>query len=247
MAKERFQNPVLGDDLTLRMFTYNSNNRANISEIESVEIFYLDRENISEDNPDGRRLVHTVTPAEVTQVEVGQYAFTIHLEQAEYTIGKYIDEWHVFFEEYQPVSTVIDNSFQILPDLWYADTLPIVYDFSYTFRPNKIRKGSKRFLIVEITPNVPTATDLLRYYENLAIVSPLRINIEMECVPCMPEEQDLRMVVECHEIEYREMCSGFYMLDTCELELDCGIYNVWFEMEFGESIHISEKQQLQIF
>lgn len=245
MAKERFQNPVLGDDLTLRMFTYNSNNRTNISQIDSVGIFFLDRENISEDNPDGRRLVHTVVPNEITLVEVGQYAFTIHLEQAEYTLGKYIDEWNVFFEEYQPISTVIDNNFEIHPDLWYADTLPIVYDFSYTFRPNKIRKGSKRFLIINITPNVPKATDLARYYNNLAIVSPLKVYIEMECVECMPSEEDLRMVVCGEEITYREMCSGFYMLDTCDME--CGIYNVWFEMEFGESIHISDKQQLQIF
>ena len=36
-------------------------------------------------------------------------------------------------------------------------------------------------------------------------------------------------------------------LDVDALDLACGMYNVWFEMDFGESRYISEKQQLQIF
>ena len=245
MAKERYQNPVLGDDLTLRLFTYNSHNRADISQIDRVNIIYLDPEARTESNPEGRRLMQTIPASEITREEIGQYSFQIHLEQSEYVIGDWIDQWHMFMEEYQPVTTVIENEFKIYPDLWYTNTSPIYYDFSFKFEPNKLRKGSKRFLIVTVTPNVPTATDLQRYYENLAIVSDICVYIEMECGECVPEEQDLRMVVDGERVCYREMCKGYYHLDTTDL--DCGVYNVWFEMEFGEQIYVSDKQQLQIF
>lgn len=245
MAKERYQNPVLGDDLTLRLFTYNSHNRADISEVESVNIYFLDPENKTDGNPDGRRLMQTILSSAITREEIGQYSFQIHLEQSEYVIGQWIDEWNIFMEEYQPVTTVIDNSFIIYPDLWYTNTSPIFYDFSFTFEPNKLRKGSKRFLIVSVTPNVPSATDLQRYYENLAIVSNICIYIELECGECMPVEQEMRMIVDGDTICYREMCRGYYLLDTTDL--NCGVYNVWFEMAFGEQTYVSDKQQLQIF
>jgi hypothetical protein len=61
----------------------------------------------------------------------------------------------------------------------------------------------------------------------------------------MPQEQDLRLVIDSDDVTLREACRAYYMLDTTEMS--CGIYNVWFEMEFGESLYISDKQQLQIF
>ena len=120
-----------------------------------------------------------------------------------------------------------------------------MYGFDFSFRPNKIRQGSKNYLIIDITPNVPKTSDLNRYYQNLAIVSPLKCLPEQECGECMPAEQDLRLVVDCELVELREKCVGYYYLDTTEM--DCGIYNVWFQMDFGDTVHISDKQQVQIY
>jgi hypothetical protein len=241
---ERFQNPALGDDIRLRLFTYNSNNRADINEILSVDIYFLDPQEVSDTNPDGRRLVTSIYPPDIQREEVGQYSVTFNLESPIYTIGNYIDVWSLQLET-DGDTLAVTNGFVVYPSLWYTDVKPIVYDFSFNVRPNKLRRGSKRFLIIGIYPNVPKATDLVRYYENLLTISPLKIYIDMECVEGMPCEQDLRLVVDGAAVELREKCVGYYLLDTAELL--CGIYNVWFEMAFGESIYISDKQQIQIF
>ena len=56
---ERYQNPSVGDSIKLRLFTYNSNNLADLLSISKVDIYYLDRELVSDTNPDGRRLVES--------------------------------------------------------------------------------------------------------------------------------------------------------------------------------------------
>jgi len=244
--KERNQNPVISDDLTLRLIVYNSNNRTNVSSVEKVEIYFLDPTEVSETNPDGRRLVETVDSADVCLVDEGHYSVTVDLEPLCYTIGKYVDVWYLITRDCDPV-TKAEQPFQVYPDLWYTSPIPIIYDFSFAFRPNKLRAGSKRYLQIDIIPNVPRASDLERYLCNLAIVSPLKISIEMACVECMPQEEDLKLVVDKADITFRELQLGAYFLDTEALELDCGIYNVWFEMQFGESCYISDKQQLQIY
>ena len=38
MAKDRNMNPVIGDDLTLKLYVYNSNAFADVQEIRKVEI-----------------------------------------------------------------------------------------------------------------------------------------------------------------------------------------------------------------
>lgn len=233
MTKERYQNPVIGDQVNLRLFSYNSNNRADITAIDSVDIY-----NVEEQTP---RLVETLT--NLTKVEVGQYLLQADLQSPKYTIGKYSDVWNVRFGT-QLAS--IPNEFEILPDLWYTTTAPMIYNFEFKFMPNRVRLGSKIFLIIHFRPNVPHASDMERYYTNLAIAAPLKIFIEQsDCMPCVPKEEDLRMVVDGDTVQYREKCSGYYFLDTTEL--DKGIYNVWFEFEFGECTYISDKNQLQIF
>jgi hypothetical protein len=247
-SKERNQNPVVGDDLNLRLFTYNSNQRRNIEEVEKVEIYQIDASCITEQNPEGRRLVASIEGSEVVVVDDpfgGQYAVAITLEDLTYTIGNYIDVWYVKFDSVQ--SGTVTNEFRVISDLWYASDMPIVYDFSYGFRPNRVRKGERRWLSVDIVPNVPNSSDLQRYYVNLAIASPVKIFIEKQCGNCVPKERDLRMVVEGAEVEHRNGSEGYYFLDTANLEMDCGIYDVWFELEFGENKYISEPLQLQIF
>ena len=243
MSKERNQNIVIGNDVTLRLFTYNSNQRQSVNSVEKVEIYYLDPGFITEDNPEGRRLVDTITG--ITVVEEGQYSIEISLEEEKYVIGKYIDVWYVNFDSMQ--SGTVTNEFRVIPDLWFASDLPIIYDFSFGFRPNRVRYGEKRWINVEIIPNVPNISDLKRYYANLAVASPLRIWIEKNCGDCVPQEKDLRIIVEGDLIEHRRGTEGSYFLDTETLGMDCGIYNVWFEMEFGENKFISDNLQLQIF
>lgn len=239
--KERYQNPVLNDDIRLRLYSYNSNNRANVSYIEKVEVYYLDPQEISDSNPDGRRIVETIERGLITEEEIGLYSLVINAESERYNIGDYLDVWYVTV---QNESTQIENTFQIYPDLWFTSTTPIIYDFNFAFRPNRLRAKSKRWLMIEISPNVPTKSDLFSYYTNLAIVSPLKIYISQNCGDCVPAEEDLRLVVDGENVELREKCLAYYFLDATEM--DCGIYDVWFEMELGESLYISEKQQLQI-
>ena len=244
MAKERYQNPAISDDLKLRFLTYNSNNLADVDEIQEVEIYFLDPSEVSETNTDGRRLVESVDGTSVTQEDTGHYSATITLESDTYTIGRYLDVWKFTVPGDDEIISV-EQRFRIHPALWYTSDVPIIYDFSFRLMPNKIRMGSKRYLIIDITPNVPTGNDLERYYQNLAIASPVRISIEQACVECMPAEEDLRLLVDCDLVEHREKCRAFYYLDTSDYAV--GIYNVWFQMEFGGNTYISDKQQLQIF
>lgn len=243
-TKERYQNPVVGDKVNLKLFTYNSNSRVDISEAEKVEIYFLDPQEVSSTNVDGRRLVETFDSNDIIRSNTGEYYVQVEAEGPRYTIGNYLDIWTI-----TPVeggeSVEQTYNWTIYPNLFFATPLPVVYDFQFRFRPNRLRQGSKRYLIIEITPNVPNQGDLIRYYTNLAIISPLKISIEQACVECIPQEQDLRLVIDSDDVTLREACRAYYMLDTTEMS--CGIYNVWFEMEFGESLYISDKQQLQIF
>jgi hypothetical protein len=246
--KERNQNPVVGDVLNLRMFTYNSNHRQSVQNVSKVEIYQLDSTCITKDNPEGRRLIGTIESPDIETVSDdfgGHYKVSIGLLDQVYVIGDYIDVWYVQFNENQ--SGTVTNEFKIISDLWYASDMPIVYDFSYGFRPNRIRKGERRWLTVEVIPNVPNASDLQRYYTNLAIASPIKIYIEKTCGECVPAEKDLRMVVSGGQVEHRRDSEGYFFLDTVGLNMDCGIYDVWFELDFGESTYISENLQLQVF
>ncbi len=243
--KERFQNPTCNDTIRLRLFSYNSNNRADLQAIEKVDIYTLDPSEVTQANPDGRRLVATIDGVDITSESTGAYYLDVEANEPLYTIGDYLDIWSVTLEGTDCANAQITNKFKIYPDLWFTSPIPPVYDFSFGFRPNRIVKGSKRYLVIQISPNVPRGADLLPYYENLAIVSDLRISIEKNCGDCVPQEKDLRLVVDRQLVDYRERSYGYYFLDTSEY--DAGIYNVWFELAYGENTFISEKNQLQIF
>lgn len=242
--KERYQNPAIADSVSLRLFSYNSNNLADFYAVEKVDIYYLDGAEISDENPDGRRLVQSFDESSITKEDTGKYNLEVLLEEERYTIGKYIDIWTVRSYENQPFHT-IEQVFDVYASLWYSTPIPAVYDFSFMFQPNKLRKGSKQYIIVEVTPNTPTAGDLRKYYENLAIVSDLKLTMAMECGECIPAEEDLRIVLEDVSMDYREKRHGYYQLDTEDLEL--GMYSLTFKLEFGENIYISDKMMLQIY
>lgn len=242
---ERYQNPTVGDNIRLRLFSYNSNNLADIN-IEKIEVFFCDPAEVTDINPEGRRLIETFDGSEVVNEDIGANILEFKLESTRYAIGRFIDVWTFRIGD-EKVTT--EQIFEIYPQLWYATPIPVVYDFAFHFQPNKLRRGSKQFIIIEIVPNVPRASDLKRFYENLAIVSDLKVSIEQSCGPCVPDESDLRLIVEDASVDYREKRFGYYQLDTSEdgLDLDCGIYNIWFKLEFGGNIYISDKNQFQVF
>jgi hypothetical protein len=160
MIKDRYQNPVIGDTVHLQMFVLNSNNSASLLEVNSVGIYYLDPANVTTINPSGKTLIQTYEGTAVQNPATGQYYLDVYLDPAIYTDpGKYIDEWDVVFQSGDP-STTINHLFVIYPDLWYTTPMPIVYDFNFYFQPNKMRYGSKKYIEIEILPNVPRATDL---------------------------------------------------------------------------------------
>ena len=106
----------------------------------------------------------------------GQYSVIFDLDSDTFSVGKYIDVWDVEVLKGRPNAT-IEQRWEVLPSLWYTSPEPIIYEFSFRFRPNRIRKGSKQYLTIDVWPNVPNASDLQRYYENLAVCSPIKISI----------------------------------------------------------------------
>lgn len=248
MAKERNQNPTVGDTINLRMVTMNSNMPRDVTSIDSLEIYRLDPLTCSDTNTDGRILVQTVDTSSIVQESTGQYLLALTTSSPQYVIGKYLDVWEVIFEPGDSPA-LIENCFELYPDLWYTSTTPAVYGFNFRFQPNRIRKGSIKWLAIKIEPNVPRATDLERYYTNLAIAGTLKISIEQNCGPCPPLDDGNSIIVEDEVVEVRDKVFGYYKLDTTEngLDLDCGIYNIWFELSYGGSIDVSPKSQFLIY
>lgn len=216
--------------------------------VDSVSIYLLDSTCATEDNPDGMKLVMEIDGSEVEEVSdtlEGHYRVSFDLDPDKFVVGAYLDVWNIRFSENQ--SGTVTNQFAVLRELWYASEMPIVYDFSYGFRPNRVRQGEKRWLTVDVVPNVPRASDLERYYANLALASPMKIFIEKLCGDCVPKEKDLRLVVDRGDVDFRRDSEGYYFLDTEALDMSVGIYNVWFELEFGESKYLSDNLQLQVY
>lgn len=243
--KARYQNPVIGDTVKLELFVMNSNNAASLDSVNKVEIWYLDPNLVGPGNPDGRTLIETIPGGDVVNPQTGEYYIELVLDPGTYTeIGYYLDIWYVNFEAGDP-ETTLTHYFQIYPDLWYTTPIPVVYTFDFYFRPNAFRKGSVMPIEIEIKPITPTATDLAAYYENLAIVSNLKISISQNCGDCLPPEEDLRIVVDNVNADYTEKNRAYYKLDTRDMEK--GIYDIWFQLDFGTNIYISDKMQFQIY
>ena len=244
-TKFRYQNPVVGDTIRLGIDVYNSNNFADVTSIESVEVMFLDPTARTDANPDGRTLFVTLPGSSVEQSGTGQYYVDLVTSSyPQFVVGNYLDVWNVQFRSDEPVG-VIDQTFALYPDLWITSPMPIVYDFQFQFRPSRWRKGEIKYLQCEINPLVPRQSDLVRYYANLAIAADIYVSIEQHCGECVPYEQDLRLVVEDQLMTYKEKCVAFYKFDTTELP--CGIYDVWCRMKFGDNMFVSEKQQIQIY
>jgi hypothetical protein len=246
-VKERNQNPLVGDTVRLKFFIFNGSDFTDPHEIQKVDIYKLYATDATTENPLGRVLLTTVEAVDIVKDGVGKYYIDLELAVPLFTQGNWQDEWHVEFEEDSPVCQS-PMAFRILPTVWFTDSMPIVHDFSFEFRPNRIVLGSKKYLQVTVRPDVPRGTDKERYYENMAVAGELYISIEQKCGECLPEELDLRLLVDQEQITERDGCTGYYLLDTTEdSDFDCGIYNVWFEAHLGPNVFISDKQPFQIY
>lgn len=249
---ERNQNPTVGDTINLRLVTFNSNQLSNVLSVDQVEIYRLDPTLCSDTNPDGRYLVTTILGNNVTNESTGSYLIALTTSSPTYTIGKYIDKWYVRFDTDDSDPAKVENHFEIYPDLWYTATMPAVYGFDFQFQPNRIRRGSIKWLIIKITPNVPRRTEIERYYTNLAISSNMTISMEKTCGQCPPQQSDADcndLILDNDLVSVRDKVFGYYQLDTTEngLDLECGIYDVWFTLNYADSIEISPRMQLQIY
>ncbi len=240
-TRERYQNPTVGNTVVLRLFVYNQNNFSNVDSIEKVDIYKVN-DGASINDPNARTLVESITS--ITQDDTGKYYIDLATTYPQYTTGVYVDVWTINFTNDQGSSEIV-NTFTLYPDIWYTTPIPVVYDFSFVFRPNKFRKGSKQYIICQITPNVPRGTDLQRYYENLIISSDVKISIVQKCGECLPAEEDLRTVVSEASTDYREKNFAYYLLDTTSLEV--GIYDVWFTLNIGDNTFVSDRMNLQIY
>ena len=244
--KDRFQNPNVNDTVTLRMLVYNNHQFSDVNSVDKVEIWKID--DLNPNDFDKRTLTQTIGGANVSHNGDGQYSVEVFLEEPLYVIGKYVDVWHMAFATHDQDAfqiAKIDATFEIVRDLWFTTPSPIIYDFSFAFKPNKFVQGCKQHIIINITPNIPTATEMQEYYANMATVSPLRISIAQRCGDCVPAEEDLRLIVDNEIITYRERCLAYYFLDTTEM--DKGIYDCWFNLELGGNVYISPKNQFQIY
>jgi len=244
VAKDRNMNPVVGDDLTLKLHVYNGNAPADVQEVGKVEIWTVDKTMKSASNPEGLRLVEEIAAGDVTHVSTGVYSVQVALEESKYVIGKYADVWYVTMRE-NGRETRREQYFQVFPDLWYTSPMPIVYDFSFNFQPNRMALGNRKPIMIQIEPNVPKATDLAKYYENLIIGADILVSMRKHCGECVPQEEDLRLVLDEVPIEYKDKNRAFLTIDTDEI--GCGTFDVWFKMSFGGFAYVSDPMVFQVF
>lgn len=243
-AKQRGQNVRVGDTVRLKLFVYNGSAPSNVDSVEKVEIYRLYATDVTTENPYGKLLVETIDAEDVEQGEDGEYYVDVELSSPLYTVDRYSDEWYLVFDPTLPTA-ISEQLFNIYPNAWFTDSRPVVHDFDFAFSPDKIVTGSKRYIEIEIMPNVPRNSDKLKYYQNLVSAGDLYISIEQTCGECVPAEEDLRLVADEELVTEREFCRGYYYLNTTDL--DCGIYHVWFRLDLGDNTYISDKQPLQIY
>lgn len=246
--KERMQNPVVNDTVILRLFVKRSNIPQDDVLFESIDIYFLDPSNKSCDNPDGRCFIESIDGSEVqTDPDCsGSYFVEVLLERPKYQVGKYLDIWITALDADDPPDTVI-NQFEIYPNLVSTSPIPPIYDFDFKFQPNRIRKGACQYIVAEVIPVMVNGCDLDRYYQNLAIAPDLTMTIELFCGQCVPADPDLRIILEDEPIDFKEKRIGAFLLNTEELDMSAGIYQVTFKLKFCGNCYISPKMALQIF
>lgn len=240
MIKDRYQMPTVGDTVRLRLMSLNQYTFSDLESINQVDIYLYDKCQPGCPLPP---VVTTIPGTQVVRESEGNYYVDLVTSSPDFMIAEYQDVWRIFTKNNQAGS--VTKKFKLYQDQWFFSSLPPVYSFTFKFGPNKIRKGSKKYLAIQVVPNVPKACELENFYAAMAISGVIKINIEKSCGPCLLEEKDLRIVVEDQIVELREGANAYYYLDTTEM--DCGIYNVWFELDVNNTVEVSSKYQMEIF
>jgi hypothetical protein len=93
---ERYQNPVPNDTVVLRLFVYNQNSFSNVQSIEKVEIYKMPDDASINDVSKGT-LFRTISPPDIKQDDTGKYYVDLVADYPLFTVGKYVDIWHVVF------------------------------------------------------------------------------------------------------------------------------------------------------
>ena len=69
--------------------------------------------------------------------------------------------------------------------------------------------------------------------------------MQLNCGDCVKTETDLQLVIDEENVDYREKRYGYYKIDT--EDMICGIYDIWFKLEFGGNVYISDRYNFQIY
>lgn len=256
MIRDRFQSPIVGDTVRLKTFVYSSNERSNVSSIDSVEIYYLDETQKTPSNPRGKILIETLAPSKITNVSAGTYQLEIQTNPVDYRVGDYIDQWNIQFESGDLRQGIVENEFHIYRDLWITSDKPLIYDIGFNYSPHRIIQGSSKYIRVDLEPFVPNATTMEKYYYYINSIANISMSISQDegegYDRYNPSNNVLFMWRQVHHIEGT---SGFFFLDTRidprpQLNgkpMPNGIYLVQFRTILGESTYLSPQFRLQIY
>lgn len=257
--KERYQSPVLGDTLNLDFYSYNNNSLTSVNELGNIEVYFLDKTQLSDNNPNGKRIKLIITPNNITELSTGHYRAQINLDDNLFEIGDYIDVWNIKFNDYDSTFYKVENQFRIHTDLRETHDRPFVYDVSWSFNPKKIILYSRRYLKIAFKPSIHddigrkyiNESLIDRFYFNLKNTQNLFIKIEL-IEGCDYNEDCLYANIitdpEWDRVEIRGDNEAYYLIDSTEDEgiYNLGIYSVQFKILIGGQEIISPKFYLQI-
>lgn len=256
MIRERRENPVIGDTINLRVFTYSSNSRADIYQMDSVNIYYLDKEQATEANPEGRVHITSIPANQIFHPSQGEYQVVLKTNPVDYRVGTYIDRWEGLFEIDDSRPGVIENYFNIYRDLWYTSPIPLVYEIGFVYSPTKILSGSKKYIRTDIEIYTRDKSIVEQYYYYLRGLQSIQFRLTLDEGPDYdPVVSENNIIQDWAPMSFAEDRTAYFLLDTSidprpsrsGRPLPLGIYLIQFKAALGETVHLSPKFRLQIY
>jgi hypothetical protein len=252
VAKERYQSLTLGDDVNLDFYSYQNNSLINVSEIQKIEVYFLDPNNITSSNIDGRSIKKIIPSTDITQINTGHYRAVLTIDDNLYEIGDFIDVWFVRYNTFDSDFFPVINQFKVFSDLRETWDRPFVYDVDFSFDPKKIVSGNKKYIRIGFFPNIQIEKDIIdRFYFNLKTTGNLFIRIEQieGCGfdPDLPAF-NVKTDPEWDQVDIRGDNEAYYLIDSTDNgDYVLGIYAVQFKILIDGQEIISPKFYLQIF
>jgi len=258
--RERYQSAVLGDSINLDLYAYNNNSLVDLYEIQKVEIYFLDPSQVTNTNPDGRRLKEIVYPPNrIAYWGTGHYRLQLTINDALYEVGNHVDIWYIKSNASESTFSQVTNNFEVHRELTQTEDRPFLYDVSFSFSPKKVVKNSKRYLKIGFYPSVHSdigvkslAEDQLdQFYYNLKTGGNLYIRIEMmEGCGYNATYPDANVITdpEWTPVDIRGDNEGYFMIDTTDDgDYNLGVYWVQFKADIQGQEIISDRFYLQIY